>query len=74
MRPMAAVGPIASAPENATRIVAVHIGAPPQAILGTGVSTSDLVFTAFSAAATYRNSDKRGGANGGRLALSPQKD
>ena len=45
-----------------------------QAILATGVSVSDLVFTAFAAAATYRNSDKRGGANGGRLALAPQKD
>ena len=45
-----------------------------QAIMATGVSVSDLVFTAFSAAATYRNSDKRGGANGGRLALAPQKD
>jgi len=43
-------------------------------ILAAGVSVSDLVFTAFSAAATYRNSDKRGGANGGRLALAPQKD
>ena len=45
-----------------------------QAILATGLSVSDLVFTAFSAAATYRDSDKRGGANGGRLALAPQKD
>lgn len=45
-----------------------------QAILATGISTSDLVFTAFSAAATYRNSDKRGGANGARIALAPQKD
>ncbi len=43
-------------------------------ILATGVSVSDLTFTAFSAAATYRNSDKRGGANGARLALAPQKD
>jgi catalase-peroxidase len=43
-------------------------------IIATGISASDLVFTAFSAAATYRNSDKRGGANGGRLALAPQKD
>jgi catalase-peroxidase len=43
-------------------------------IAATGVSVSDLVFTAFSAAATYRDSDKRGGANGGRLALSPQKE
>lgn len=43
-------------------------------IIATGLSGSDLVFTAFSAAATYRNSDKRGGANGARLALAPQKD
>ncbi len=43
-------------------------------VLATGVSVSDLGFTAFCAAATYRDSDKRGGANGGRLALSPQKD
>ncbi len=45
-----------------------------QAVLDTGLSVSDLVFTAFSAASTYRDSDKRGGANGGRIALSPQKD
>ncbi len=44
------------------------------AITATGLSVSDLAFTAFSAAATYRDSDKRGGANGGRLALAPQKD
>jgi catalase-peroxidase len=48
------------------------VAALKQAILATGISTSDLVFAAFSAAATYRNSDKRGGANGGRLALAPQ--
>ena len=45
-----------------------------RAIMATGLSVSDLAFTAFSAAATYRDSDKRGGANGGRLALAPQKD
>ncbi|NEU12717.1 catalase/peroxidase HPI [Methylobacterium sp. BTF04] len=45
-----------------------------QAIKATGQSVSDLAFTAFSAAATFRDSDKRGGANGGRLALAPQKD
>ncbi|WP_235515544.1 catalase/peroxidase HPI [Curtobacterium sp. Leaf183] len=45
-----------------------------QAVLASGQSVSDLVFTAFSAASTYRDSDKRGGANGGRIALSPQKD
>ena len=45
-----------------------------QAIMAMGVSPSDLVFTAFSAASTYRDSDKRGGTNGARLALAPQKD
>ena len=45
-----------------------------QQILATAISPSDLVFTAFSAAVTHRSSDKRGGANGGRLALAPQKD
>ncbi len=49
-----------------------EIAALKQAILDKGLSVSDLAFTAFSAAATYRDSDKRGGANGGRLAL--QKD
>jgi catalase-peroxidase len=51
-----------------------EVAALKQSIIATGLSVSDLVFTAFSAAATYRNSDKRGGANGGRLALAPQKD
>ena len=45
-----------------------------QTIQAKGLSVSDLVFTAFSAAQTHRRSDKRGGANGGRLALAPQKD
>jgi catalase-peroxidase len=55
-------------------IGAGEVAALKQVILSSGMSVSDLVFTAFSAAATYRNSDKRGGANGGRLALAPQKD
>ena len=50
------------------------IAALKQSILAAGVSPSDLVFTAFSAAVTHRSSDKRGGANGGRLALAPQRD
>ncbi len=45
-----------------------------QAITAKGLSVSDLAFAAFSAAASFRDSDKRGGANGGRLALAPQKD
>ena len=43
-------------------------------ILASGVAVSDLVTTAWAAAASYRGSDRRGGANGGRLRLAPQKD
>ena len=43
-------------------------------ILKSGISISDLVLTAWASASTYRNSDKRGGANGARIALSPQRD
>ena len=41
-------------------------------ILAAGLSSSELVGTAWAAASTYRGSDKRGGANGGRLRLAPQ--
>lgn len=43
-------------------------------ILKSGLSVSELVSTAWASASTFRISDKRGGANGGRLRLSPQKD
>src|SRR5579875_1050364 len=43
-------------------------------LLASGLSISQLVATAWAAAATFRGSDKRGGANGGRLRLAPQKD
>jgi catalase-peroxidase len=43
-------------------------------ILASGLSISDLVSTAWASASTYRDSDKRGGANGARLRLAPQKD
>lgn len=43
-------------------------------ILGSGLSISDLVKTAWASASTYRGSDKRGGANGARIRLAPQKD
>jgi catalase-peroxidase len=43
-------------------------------ILATGLSVSELVQTAWAAAATFRGSDKRGGANGARIRLAPQKD
>jgi len=44
------------------------------AILGSGLSISQLVSTAWASAASYRGSDKRGGANGARIRLAPQKD
>ncbi len=43
-------------------------------VLNSGLSVSQLVFTAWASASTFRNSDKRGGANGARIALAPQKD
>ena len=43
------------------------------AIMASGVSITDLVSAAWAAASTYRKSDMRGGANGGRLRLSPQR-
>ena len=43
-------------------------------ILNSGLSVSQMVSTAWGLAATFRGSDKRGGANGGRVRLAPQKD
>ncbi len=43
-------------------------------VLESGLSISDLVKTAWGAASSFRDTDKRGGANGGRIRLAPQKD
>jgi catalase-peroxidase len=43
-------------------------------VLASGLPLADLVFTAWASASTFRGSDKRGGANGARVRLAPQKD
>ena len=50
------------------------IAALKQKILASGLTVSQLVSTAWASAATFRGSDKRGGANGARIRLAPQKD
>ncbi|KQY89855.1 catalase/peroxidase HPI [Brevundimonas sp. Root1423] len=54
-------------------ISAADIGALKDAIASSGLSVAELVTTAWASAVTYRGSDHRGGANGGRLRLEPQR-
>jgi len=55
-------------------INAKDIAALKRKILASGLSVSELVSTAWASASTFRGSDKRGGANGARVRLAPQKD
>ncbi len=50
------------------------VAALKEAILATGLTVPELVATAWASAASYRDTDKRGGANGARIRLAPQKD
>lgn len=60
--------PAGTAPSDA------DVAAFKSAVLSSGLTISQLVKTAWASASTYRKSDKRGGANGARIALAPQKD
>jgi catalase-peroxidase len=60
--------PAGTAPSDA------DVAAFKSAVLSSGLTVSQLVRTAWASASTFRKSDKRGGANGARIALAPQKD
>ncbi|MER5727295.1 catalase/peroxidase HPI [Streptomyces sp. NPDC002138] len=62
-------------PEPGSALIgAADIAALKSSVLASGLSVSQLVTTAWAAAASFRGTDKRGGANGARIRLAPQRD
>jgi catalase-peroxidase len=61
-------------PDTTNQLTAADVDALKADIASSGLSVSQLVSTAWAAASSFRGSDKRGGANGARIRLEPQKD
>jgi catalase-peroxidase len=61
-------------PASETDVSDTDVAALKEQVIASGLSVEDLVKTAWASASTFRGSDKRGGANGARVRLAPQKD